>query len=114
MPKCTPCQTGAPKLTENEINTSLQSLHESWKVVEENTTKKLIRSFAFEAFTDTIRFVNAIAHLSEQEGHHPIMHVEFRNLTLAWWTHKIDGLHANDFIMAQESDRIYSELFKSS
>ncbi len=45
--------------------------------------------------------------LAEEEGHHPIILIEWGQVTVTWWTHKIKGLHRNDFIMAAKTDELY-------
>jgi 4a-hydroxytetrahydrobiopterin dehydratase len=53
------------------------------------------------AFTDTV------CRLAEAEGHHPAILTEWGKVTVTWWTHKIKGLHRNDFIMAAKTDALY-------
>jgi 4a-hydroxytetrahydrobiopterin dehydratase len=40
----------------------------------------------------------------ELEDHHPLIITEWGRVTVQWWTHKIHGLHQNDFIMAAKTD----------
>jgi len=47
--------------------------------------------------------------LAEAEGHHPAMLTEWGRVTVTWWTHKIRGLHRNDFVMAAKTDRLAVE-----
>ena len=53
-------------------------------------------------------FYNMIAELAEEEDHHPKIILEWGLVTLQWWSHKIKGLHMNDFICAAKSDEIYN------
>jgi 4a-hydroxytetrahydrobiopterin dehydratase len=102
---CEVCRTGAPKVSDQEIINFLQSLPE-WKIAEESNILKLKRVFELKDFKETIKFVNLIAELAEDEGHHPVLLLEFDTVTVWWWTHKIEGLHKNDFIMAAKTDEL--------
>ena len=48
-----------------------------------------------------------IAELAEKEGHHPALLTEWGRTTVTWWTHKIKGLHRNDFVMAAKTDELF-------
>lgn len=100
---CEPCKSGAPKLTDEQIIDYLKELP-SWRVIAEDEELKLYKQFDFQDFEETMYFVNKVAALAEQNGHHPVMLVEFRTVGIWWWTHKISGLHENDFIMASKTD----------
>ncbi len=41
-----------------------------------------------------------------KEYHHPLIITEWGRVTVQWWSHKIRGLHNNDFIMAAKTDEI--------
>ena len=102
---CEPCKRGAPKLNDTKIIKYLKEVT-SWRVVSEDEELKLLKIFDFVDFEETMYFVNKVAALAEQNGHHPVMLVEFRSVKIWWWTHKIGGLHENDFIMAAKTDEI--------
>ncbi|HVR28570.1 MAG TPA: 4a-hydroxytetrahydrobiopterin dehydratase, partial [Thermoanaerobaculia bacterium] len=53
-------------------------------------------------------FTNKVGEIAEEEGHHPALLTEWGKVTVGWWTHKIKGLHRNDFIMAAKTDEAYS------
>jgi len=63
-----------------------------------------------EIYTDTeaLEFTNKIGDIAEQEGHHPVIVTEWGRVKVSWWTHKIKGLHQNDFIMAAKTNELYS------
>jgi len=73
-------------------------------VVRDN--KKITREFNFVNFKHTMSFVNEVARIAEEEGHHPVMHVGYGSVEIELWTHAIDGLSENDFIIAAKIDRI--------
>ena len=101
--KCKPCEGGVPKLEAVEIEKYLPQIHADWKVVDNHHIQ---RSFAFVNFKQTMDIVNKIAHLAEEEGHHPLMHVSYATLDIDLWTHAIDGLSENDFILAAKIDQL--------
>jgi len=101
--KCTPCEGGVPKLTATEIEILNLQLKAPWMVADE---MKISKTFAFKDFTQTIDFVNKVAALSEDEGHHPVMHVYYSRLEIELWTHAILGLSENDFILASKIDEL--------
>ena len=102
---CEPCKKGAQKLSDTQIIAYLKEVS-SWRVVSEDEELKLFKLFEFVDFEETMYFVNKVAALAEHEGHHPVMLVEFRSVKVWWWTHKIRGLHENDFIMGTKTDEI--------
>jgi 4a-hydroxytetrahydrobiopterin dehydratase len=106
---CEACREGAPVATPAEIE-RYKPLIPDWEIVHEDDLDKLKRTFAFSGFPQTIQFVNAVADLAEEAGHHPVMLVEFRAVTVRWWSHKIQGLHVNDFVMAAKTDAVDAKL----
>ena len=68
--------------------------------------KRLERVFKLKNFVEAIAFTNKIAVIAEEQGHHPLIITEWGRVTVQWWTHKIKGLHKNDFIMAAKTDEI--------
>ena len=60
-------------------------------------------------FSSAVQFTNKIADLAEQEDHHPAILLEWGKVEVTWWTHKILGLHMNDFIAAAKTDLIFNQ-----
>lgn len=104
--KCVACDENSPTLTDEEIN-MLHPQVIDWQVVDFEGVNKLKRTFRFKNFAEALTFTNAVGEAAEEEGHHPTILTEWGKVTVTWWTHKIHGLHQNDFIMAAKSDRIY-------
>jgi 4a-hydroxytetrahydrobiopterin dehydratase len=102
--KCRPCEGGVPPLKGDQLQPFLDQIDDAWEVADE---KKIRRQFSFATFPETIKFVNKVAELAEQEGHHPDLHIHYTKLTIELWTHKIDGLFDNDFILAAKIDELY-------
>ena len=70
---------------------------------------RLERVFHFPSFADALAFTNRVGALAEEEGHHPALLTEWGRVTVTWWTHKIRGLHRNDFIMAAKTDALAAD-----
>lgn len=104
--KCTACRGGDPTLTDAEI-ADLQPQVPDWRVIEVNGIQRLERVFTFKDFVAALAFTNLVGDLAEEEGHHPAILTEWGRVTVSWWTHKIKGLHRNDFIMAAKTDELY-------
>ena len=102
--RCKPCEGGVPKLNTQEILEYQKELKESWEVADE---MKILKEFKFKDYQEVIGFVNKVADLAEEEGHHPVMHVFFSVVKIELWTHAILGLSENDFILAAKIDELY-------
>jgi 4a-hydroxytetrahydrobiopterin dehydratase len=103
---CVPCRGGIPPLAQEEAGRMLASVP-GWKM-EENGTR-LARRFEFEDFRKAMEFVNRVADLAEEQGHHPDIAIHWNKVDLVLWTHKIGGLHENDFILAAKVGRLLEE-----
>jgi 4a-hydroxytetrahydrobiopterin dehydratase len=103
---CVPCRSGEPPLFETEIYRLQQQIPE-WRVKEVERVKRLERVFRFNKFSRAREFMDKIAELAEKENHHAVISVEYGTVTLTLWTHKVRGLHKNDFIMAAKIDKLY-------
>ena len=106
--KCEVCRVGAPKVTDQELAEYRQQVPE-WDVTEHDGIKHLERVYRFDNFVNALAFTNKIGQLAEEEGHHPALLTEWGKVTVAWWTHKIGGLHRNDFIMAAKTDEAFKD-----
>lgn len=104
--KCVACRKGEPTVTENEIAGLLPRIPE-WKIVERDGVQRLERIYGFNDFSQALSWTNKVGELAEAEGHHPALVTEWGKVTVTWWTHKIRGLHRNDFIMAAKTDALY-------
>jgi 4a-hydroxytetrahydrobiopterin dehydratase len=94
---CTPCRGGVPPLAPAAAAGYLAQTP-GWELLDE--AHWLRRKFIFANFRDSLVFVNKVGTLAEQEGHHPDICFGWGYATVSLQTHKIKGLHENDFIMA--------------
>jgi 4a-hydroxytetrahydrobiopterin dehydratase len=105
--RCVACRRDAPTVTEDETR-ELQPRVPEWELVEVEGVKRLRRAFAFDDFAQALAFTNRVGEVAEAEGHHPALLTEWGRVSVEWWTHKIKGLHRNDFIMAAKTDELYA------
>jgi 4a-hydroxytetrahydrobiopterin dehydratase len=104
--KCTACRGDEPTLTDAEI-AELRPQVPEWQIVQQEGIKRLERTFKFENFAQALAFTNRVGEQAEVEGHHPALLTEWGKVTVTWWTHKIGGVHQNDFIMAARTDELF-------
>jgi 4a-hydroxytetrahydrobiopterin dehydratase len=103
---CVACRGGEPTLTEAEI-AELHPQIPEWEVVAQDSILRLQRIFKLKNFVAALEFTNRIGAIAEEQGHHPLIVTEWGRVTVQWWTHKIGGLHRNDFIMAAKTDELF-------
>jgi len=104
--KCVACRKDAPTVTDAEI-AEFHPQVSDWEIVELDGIKRLRRVFSLDDFAQALEFTNKVGELAEEEGHHPALLTEWGRTTVTWWTHKIKGLHRNDFVMAAKTDVLY-------
>ena len=105
--KCVACRKGEPTVSGQEIAEFHPQVLQ-WQLLERNDIRQLERVFKFRNFVEALAFTNRVGEIAEEEGHHPALLTEWSRVTVTWWTHKIGGLHRNDFIMAAKTDRLYA------
>ncbi|MEO7839976.1 MAG: 4a-hydroxytetrahydrobiopterin dehydratase [Anaerolineales bacterium] len=106
--KCVACRAGEPTVTDSEID-MLQPQIPEWQVKEVDGVKRLERVYKFKDFAQALEFTNKVGAAGEAEDHHPLLITEWGRVTVVWWSHKIRGLHQNDFIMAAKTDKIHQK-----
>ena len=94
---CIPCEGGIPPLSENEAETLMGQIP-GWDLIE--STTKIRRTFTFKNFMQAQAFAIKVGNLAESENHHPDITYGWGFCTVLLYTHKINGLHENDFILA--------------
>ena len=100
---CEPCQVDAPMISDKELPVLLDKIP-NWHTKKREGILQLERQYNFKNFIAALSFANCVGELAEQANHHPVILVEWGKVTVTWWTHKIGGLHHNDFIMAARTD----------
>ncbi len=108
--KCVPCQGGIPPLRGGEIKKYQKLISGEWLV---DNDIKLIKEFTFTNYVSAVKFVNLVADLAEDQGHHPYIHLNYKSVQVILFTHKINGLHENDFLMASKIDKLNEKYINS-
>jgi 4a-hydroxytetrahydrobiopterin dehydratase len=109
--KCVPCEGGVPPLSHDE-SIKLMEQVPGWELHEEENENlkktgfgsKILKEYKFKDFIGAINFVNKVAEIAEEEGHHPDIKVNYNKVMLELSTHAIGGLSENDFILAAKID----------
>jgi len=108
---CQPCEGGVPPLSKEQVNDLLKAVP-GWKLTDDG--KRLRREWRVKDFVAGMDFFTKIAHLAEEENHHPDLHLTgYRNVAIELWTHAIGGLSENDFILAAKIDKLPAPKLKS-
>jgi 4a-hydroxytetrahydrobiopterin dehydratase len=102
---CVACRADSPRVTPAEVQ-ELRPQVPDWELVDVEGVPRLRRVFRFADFAEALAFTDAVGELAEAEGHHPELVTEWGRTTVSWWTHKIKGLHRNDFVMAAKTDQL--------
>lgn len=100
---CVPCQGGIPPLERGDAEKFLEETPD-WTLAD--NADRIERKFSFADFAQAMAFAVKIGELAESEGHHPDLGVGWGYCTVMLYTHKISGLHENDFIMAAKIDAL--------
>lgn len=103
--RCEACRRGAPTVTAEEMRELLPQIRH-WQVEDADGVSQLVRVFQFPDFEEALAFTVRVGGIAEEQGHHPTLLTEWGKVTVRWWTHKIGGLHRNDFIMASKTDEV--------
>lgn len=102
--ECVPCKGGVPRLEGDELSRLTRELGTGWKVVDGHHLEK---EYKFKNFREALAFTNKIGEVAESQGHHPDVYLAWGLVKLTVWTHKVDGLTENDFILAAKSDQLH-------
>ena len=103
--RCEACRAHAPKVSDAELAELIRQIPD-WTPVVRDGVMQLERVFKFKNFKQALAFTNQVAEIAEEEFHHPTLITEWGQVTVVWWTHAIQGLHKNDFIMAARTDAV--------
>lgn len=105
---CKACRADAPQVSDSELKELIAQIPD-WNIETRDGIMQLEKVFSFKNFARAIVFTNRVGEIAEQEGHHPSLLTEWGKVTVTWWSHKIKGLHKNDFIMAAKTDLQFSK-----
>jgi len=99
--QCVPCSRKTPPLAAVAIQQLKEQLADGWEVIGDHHLEK---EYPFSNFKEALEFTNRVGAIAEQEGHHPDILLRWGKVKLTVWTHSIDGLSENDFILAAKAD----------
>ena len=103
--KCEACTIDAPLVSDSEAKVLILEL-DGWLIESDSGINQLIKTYKFSNYAESLDFSNKVADLAESEDHHPKIVLEYGSVEVSWWSHKIKGLHKNDFICAAKTDLI--------
>jgi len=101
--KCEPCSKNTPTFKGEALRQLSRDLGGNWKVVDDHHLEK---EYAFDDFKSALDFTNRVGEIAEAEGHHPDIYLTWGKVSLKIWTHAVDGLSKNDFILAAKADAV--------
>ncbi len=99
--RCRPCRGDIEPLKGEALAKYVSQVNPAWNAVDEH---HLMREFDFDDFRQALAFVNKVGELAEAEDHHPDVYLSYGKVRIELWTHKIGGLHENDFVLAAKID----------
>ena len=102
---CEACRFDAPTVSDAE-KVEFHKQVPDWEIVSVDDIERLRRVFKLKNYAESLAFTNRIAEMAEAEDHHPLIVLEWGQVTVEWWSHKIKGLHRNDFISAAKTDAL--------
>ena len=107
---CVACRADAVCLTEIACTALQAELSDRWSLGAEQSIMKLSCSYSFKNWASAMGFAEQVSAIAERENHHPELTVEWGKVQVKWWTHKIGGLHMNDFVCAAKCDQAYTQV----
>ncbi len=103
--QCEPCKGNSVPVEAADYAALLTQLP-GWQIEHSNGVSMLTKSYRFKRYGQCLAFVQQIGELAESHDHHPEMTINWGKVQVSWWTHTINGLHLNDFILAAETEAI--------
>ena len=102
LKECKSCRDAVCPLESDKSNNLMDQLSADWEIAD----GKLERQFKFKNFRQGLEMTNRIGTLAEQEGHHPDIFLAWGKVKVTLFTHKVNGLTEEDFILAAKIDRL--------
>jgi 4a-hydroxytetrahydrobiopterin dehydratase len=99
---CKPCNSKTSPLTGDALRALHFQLDGNWQIINEHHLEK---EYTFDNFREALAFTNRVGDIAEKENHHPDIYLTYGKVGLRLWTHNIDGLSENDFILAAKVDQ---------
>jgi 4a-hydroxytetrahydrobiopterin dehydratase len=103
---CSAVTVATPSLNDDQIGLYQAKLPD-WEIYQKDGEPRLEKVYQFKDFDQAVGFTDQVAKIAGLEDHHPAILTEWGRVTVTWWTHRIKGLHLNDFIMAAKTDQVF-------
>ena len=100
--KCESCDTATRPIDAAEAQSLLKELGAGWRVVDGHHLEK---TFEFRNFRQALDFTNQIGEIAESVGHHPDIYLTWGKVRLNIFTHKVNGLTKDDFVLAAKFEK---------
>jgi len=100
---CIPCKGETAALDPDKVNSLLYELNNNWLI---NDIGHLYKAYKFKNFVAAMTFANKITVVAEKENHHPDLTISWGQCGVEIWTHKINNLSENDFILAAKIEEL--------
>lgn len=101
---CVPCRGDTPPMEKDKVKLML-TVVPGW-TKSDGEIDKIEKLFKFKNFKESMKFVNRVADIAEEQDHHPDIYIHWNEVALTLYTHAINGLFSNDFILAAKIDEI--------
>ena len=108
---CKPGEGGVPPLSAEQAQDLMTALHPDWQLSADGSSIR--RRFTFKVYSHSLSFANTVAWIATNEGHHPVLTIEYGSCGIEYSTHAINGLSDNDFICAAKIDRCAATVLHS-
>ena len=94
---CPPCDEATKPMSGSELDIYQRRLGSGWNVMNGHHLEK---TFNFKNFQEALDFTNKVGEIAESAGHHPDIYLTWGEVKVTIFTHKVDGLTENDFVLA--------------
>lgn len=101
--KCQPCESGGQPLSVGDAAKLLAQVP-GWSL--DPAGRKISNKFAFKDFKSALAFVDKVGGAAEAAGHHPEVRFGWGYVVVELWTHAVNGLSRNDFILAAQINEL--------
>lgn len=95
-------------LSETELEEILKVASPEWKIKHNEKGMPYVERVKHaHSFMEGIEFVNQVAELAEKNNHHPDIIIQYKRISVRYWTHSASGVTLADAQMAQKVDTLF-------
>lgn len=110
---CIPCNADSQPVSFADRSLFLTRLPR-WQLVSQNGGHQLQRIVLVKDFQQALGLAVRIGELAEHYQHHPRLCVEWGKVSIAWWTHQLNDLHHNDFVLAAKTELLLADFAQTA